>query len=207
MQTPKFFNRLEQNFNAMKVITLFSIGLSFLTCAFFYTVYIIQIKEKDKVIYVLDNKAAIKARALSINENREVEVRDQLGRFIDLFFTLDPDLRVIKQNVNQALNISDESVKSLNYARNEKGYYSQLINNSISSRVFTDSIVVDMSRQPYQATYFGRQELIRLTTTSVRKLVVSCYMRDVQRSNENSHGLLVENIKILDNSEIKLNKN
>ena len=74
-------------------------------------------------IYVLDRgKSLLLALSQDQATNRPVEAREHVRRFHELFFTLSPDAEAIKENVERALALCDESGYSYYQDLLEKGY-------------------------------------------------------------------------------------
>src|SRR5690606_16862223 len=69
------------------------------------------VSEMQTKIYVLANGKALEAFASDRKDNIPVEARDHVRSFHSLFFTLDPDDKVIKWNINKALYLADASAK------------------------------------------------------------------------------------------------
>ena len=67
--------------------------------------------------------------------------------------------------------------------------------------VRTDSIKLDLERMGF--IYYGKQIINRKSALIVRKLITEGSYQDIIRSQENSHGVLLKNWRILDNSELK----
>lgn len=121
--------------------------------------------------------------------------------FHRLFFTLAPDNKYIKENVEKSLYLIDDSGKKEYGNLKEKGFYNQLISSSSMVTVRTDSIKLDLERMGF--IYYGKQIINRKSALIVRKLITEGSYQDIIRSQENSHGVLLKNWRILDNSELK----
>src|SRR4030095_13446679 len=120
------------------------------------------------------------------------------------FFTLDPDDKVIDANVSKALYLSDGSAKQQYYNLKENSYYSNLISGNVSQEINVDSVMVDLNTYPYYFKCFCKQKIIRPTTIVTRNLLTEGYLRNVERSDNNPHGFLIEKWKILDNKDLKV---
>jgi conjugative transposon TraK protein len=156
-----------------------------------------------ETIFILDQGSILAAKAQNIQENRPVEAREHARRFHQYFFTLSPDERAINSTIERALLVADESVKKEYDNLKEKGFYNEIIAGNISQNVKIDSVFVDVNTYPYYVKCMGKVEIIRTSTITLRNLVSECYLRDVIRSDNNPHGFLVENWRVLDNSDIK----
>jgi conjugative transposon TraK protein len=152
-------------------------------------------------IYVLENGQLLTAGAQDARANRPVEARSHVTRFHELFFTLDPDQKAINNNVNKALYLADNSAKKQYENFKEKGFYNDLIAANISLETSVDSVVISGSR-PLTARCFAHQRVIRATSITNRNLISECSLRDVTRSENNPHGFLMENWRVLQNKDL-----
>jgi len=185
-------------------IVLGTLAFSFLFSGFVWISSERKIEENRSRIYVLENgKSLLLASRTGASENRPAEMRDHLSCFLTLAFTLSPDATYMNRNIDQALFLGDGSVSRFFDHLKEQKYYDEIIASSVSAHYRLDSIALDYAHYPYSATMYGRQEIIKSATLSIRELVCSCTLRNVPRSDNNSHGLLIENFKVLDNKEIQ----
>lgn len=82
-----------------------------------------------------------------------------------------------------------------------KGFYNDLIAANISLEMTVDSVVVTNSR-PMVARCYGHQRVIRATSVTNRNFLSECSLRDVTRSENNPHGFLMENWRVLKNEDL-----
>jgi conjugative transposon TraK protein len=156
---------------------------------------------QDKV-YVLANGKAIEAFASERKENIPVEAKDHVKTFHQYFFTLDPDDKVIKENISKALYLADGSAKNIYNDLRENGYYSSIISGNISQEILVDSVVIDVSNYPFSFRCYAEQKIIRPVSIVKRRLVTQGELRSVSRSDNNPHGFLIERWKTIDNQDI-----
>ncbi|MES2418305.1 MAG: conjugative transposon protein TraK [Bacteroidota bacterium] len=160
-----------------------------------------MVKITQAKIYILANGKAIEAFSSERRDNLPVEIRDHVKMFHHYFFTLDPDEKVIKRNIGNALNLSDQSAKKSYDNLKEQGFYSNLISANISQEIVTDSIKLDIDQYPFYFRCYATQKLIRSSSTIIRKLVTQGYLRNVGRSDNNPHGFLIERWETLENRD------
>lgn len=196
---------IETAFRRMRALLIAFVVLSGLVViVVVYAAFSFAQSAREK-IYVLDNgKSLMLALAQDVSQNRPVEARDHVRRFHELFFTLSPDEKAIEYNVSQALALADESAFLQYQNLKEKGFYNNLISANISQTVQIDSVVVDMNQYPYHAVCYGRQVITRSTSITYRNLVSECLLRNVQRSDFNPHGFLIEKWQVLKNADLKV---
>ena len=200
----KSLRNLETSYRNIRILAFVSVA-AFTLIAIGSLAFAYRVKtDSESRIYVVEQgKSLIAALRNDVRENRPVEGRDHIRRFHELFFTLDPDSKAIEEHINEALPYADESVSRLYLDTKEKGYYSQLIQASASQEVQVDSIQLDMNQYPYAFRTFARQQIIRLTNITVRRLITTGYLRNVSRSAENPHGFLIEKYAVRDNTDLE----
>lgn len=157
----------------------------------------------ESTIYVLANGKALEAYAADRKDNIPVEAKDHIKTFHQYFLTLDPDEKVIQQNITKALYMADASAKNEYDNLKESGYYSSVIAGNISQQISVDSISLDINQYPYWFKCYATQKIIRTTSTVSRSLVTQGYLRNVSRSDNNAHGFLIERWETLENKDIK----
>jgi conjugative transposon TraK protein len=156
---------------------------------------------QDKV-YILANGKALEAYASDRKDNIPVEARDHVKTFHKLFFTLDPDDKVIKTNVTKALYLADDSAKRIYDDLKENGYYSGIISGNISQTLQVDSVTVDINDYPYRFRCYATQNIIRTTSIAHRSLITEGNLRNVSRSDNNPHGFLIERWNTIENRDL-----
>lgn len=160
-------------------------------------------RESQQRIYILANGKALEAYSADRKDNIPVEARDHVKTFHHLFFTLDPDEKVITANITRALYLADVSAKEQYDNLKESGYYTNLITGNISQRVTIDSIFINTDSYPFYFRCAAEEKLIRTTSTVTRSLITEGFLRNVERSDNNPHGFLIERWTILENKDLK----
>jgi conjugative transposon TraK protein len=155
-------------------------------------------------IFILANGKVLEAFAADRKDNIKVEASDHVKMFHYYFFTLDPDDKVIQTNLTKALYLADASAKLSYDNLKENNYYTNMISGNVSQEVQADSITINTNVYPYYFLYKGQQKIIRPTSIVTRSLVTEGYLRNVSRSDNNSHGFLIERWKTLENKDIKI---
>lgn len=152
-------------------------------------------------IYVIEGGQLLTAGARDARADRPVEARAHVKQFHEDFFTLDPDQKAIDGNINKALYLADNSAKREYENLKEKGFYNDLIAANISMEITVDSVVLSKNR-PFTARTYAHQRLIRATSITNRDLIADCTLRDVTRSENNPHGFIMENWRVLQNTTL-----
>lgn len=201
------FKNIENAFSHVRLFTFVLIGACMATCC--YTIFesYKMVTEAQARIYLLANGKAFSAKAAERDDNIEVEARDHIKMFHFYFFTLDPDEKAIAANIGQALYLADGTAKKQYDDLKESGYYSGIVSGNITQKITIDSIQVDVHASPYYFRYYGTQKIIRPTAIVRRTLITEGYLRDdLNRSDNNSHGLLIEKWRIIENRDLEILK-
>ena len=159
--------------------------------------------EAQQRIYILANGKALEAYAADRKDNIPVEARDHIRMFLHYFFTLDPDEKVITNNITLALYLADGSAKKQYDNLKESGYYINIISGNISQQITIDSIYVSTDSYPFYFKCVAKEKLIRATSMVTRSLVTEGWLRNVERSDNNPHGFLIERWQVLENKDLK----
>jgi len=201
------FQQLKNIDTAFQHIKLFSIVM-ILVCCFISGFSLVKSYQATEAaqnrIYILANGKALEALSAGRKDNIQVEAKDHVKTFHQYFFSLDPDDKVIQAHVAKALYLADESAKDQYDNLRENGYYSNLISANISQEIEVDSVQVDLNQYPYFFRCFSTQKLIRATSTANRSLVTEGFLRNVNRSDNNPHGFLIERWKTISNRDTTL---
>jgi len=160
-------------------------------------------RESQQRIYVLANGQALEALAGDREANLPVEARDHVRSFHHYFFSLDPDEKVIREHVAKALYLADASAKKQYDNLRESGYYTNLIAANVSQQLESDSVSLEPGSYPIHFRYMATEKLIRASSVLTRSLVTEGWLRSVERSDNNSHGFLIERWTILENRDLK----
>lgn len=200
------FSKMKNIDSAFRYVRLFTIVIiiaSFGLCGYvLYSSHQLAALTQSKV-YVLANGKALEAMAAERKDNIPVEAKDHVRMFHYYFFTLDPDDKVIQNNLTKAMYLADGSAKRQYENLKESGYYTNIIAGNISQQISIDSVVVQTDQYPYYFRCFSTQQIIRATSIVSRNLITEGYLRNVSRSDNNSHGFIIEKWNTLENKDLK----
>lgn len=201
------FKKTKNIDTAFRHVRLFSIaflaGCIIISVMIAYKSYQLATQSQQR-IFILANGKALEAYAADRKDNIPVEARDHVKMFHHYFFTMDPDDKVIQSNITKALYLADGSAKQQYDNLKENGYYTNLISGNISQEMQADSIMINTENYPFYFRYKGQQKIIRPTTIVTRSLITEGYLRNVSRSDNNSHGFLIERWRTLENKDINI---
>jgi conjugative transposon TraK protein len=195
---------IDTAFKLVRSFTFLIIIASIMFCGFVLFKSYRLISEMQSKVYILSNGKALEAFAADRKENIPVEARDHIKSFHRLFFTLDPDEKVIQANVTKALYLSDNSAKREYDNLKENGYYANIIAGNISQQINVDSIAVETIVYPYHFRCYATQSIIRTTSIVTRSLITEGNLRSVSRSDNNPHGFLIEKWSTIENKDLKI---
>jgi conjugative transposon TraK protein len=194
---------IDTAFRQMRTVSIIVIISCMLICcyALFKSYRLVEVMQGK--VYILSDGKALEALASDRKDNIGVEARDHVKTFHQLFFTLDPDDKVIQSNLTKALYLADASAKTAYDNLSEIGYYANIIAGNISQQIQVDSVNVDLQNYPYHFRCYATQSIIRTTSTVTRSLITEGDLRNVSRSDNNPHGFLIERWSTLENKDLK----
>lgn len=199
------FTKMKNIDTAFRQVRVFSmlviVGCIVIGCFSVYKSFRL-VSEMQSKIYILANGKALEAYASDRKDNIPVEARDHVKTFHKYFFTLDPDDKVIKDNVTKALYLSDDSTKRVYDDLKENGYYAGIISGNISQTIAVDSIAIDINEYPYHFRCYAVQNIVRATSIVHRSLITEGSLRNVSRSDNNPHGFLIERWNTIENRDL-----
>jgi len=159
-----------------------------------------QVSSARENIYILDNNVPILAKQTNMQLNRPAEYRAHIDLFHSIFFSLTPDDKYIEYQMKRAMYLVDES-GALQYNNlKEKGFFNSILSSSSVLTLQTDSIQLDMVNKRF--IYYGKQIIDRRSSTVTRSLITTGNLKDIPRSDNNSHGVLITNWKTLENKDL-----
>nr|WP_158829184.1 conjugative transposon protein TraK [Mucilaginibacter sp. JXJ CY 39] len=158
------------------------------------------VSNAQKNIYILDNNVPILARQTDMQMNRPAEYRAHIDLFHSLFFSLTPDDNYMEYQMKKAMYLIDESgMKQYNNLK-ENGFFNSILSSSSVLTLETDSIHIDPIRKIFR--YYGRLKIDRRSSTVVRSLITEGSLKDIPRSDNNPHGVIITGWKTLENKDI-----
>lgn len=201
------FNQMKNIDSAFRLIRSFTIVViigSFLLCCFALYKSFRLVSQMQSKVYILANSKAFEANSSDRKDNIQVEAKDHVKTFHEFFFTLDPDDKVIQENLSKALYLADKSAKREYDNLKENGYYTNVIAGNISQKIQVDSISINITNYPYYFRCYATQNIIRATSTVSRSLITEGFLRNVSRSDNNPHGFLIERWSTIENRDLKI---
>ena len=188
----------------IRLATVISVG-SFLSaiiivgCNSFFMFRTVSNAQKN--IYILANNIPIQATQTDVQMNRPAEYRAHIDLFHSLFFSLTPDDKYMEYEMKKAMYLVDESGMQQYNDLKENGFFNSILSSSSVLTLQTDSIAVDMPRKYFR--YYGKLKIDRRSSTVVRSLITEGYLKDIPRSDNNPHGVLICSWKTIENKDLQ----
>lgn len=199
----KVLQNIDTSLKSMRIIMLGVIVLSFLFSSYIYYQSITLVEESRNKVYLLNQGDALElVRSRNGNDNIVAEIKNHITMFHQFFYNLDPDPVDIKARIDKALYLIDESGKQIHFKREEALYYHQLVDGSISTRVYIDSIIPRMENNNYYCKIFARLKYIRSSKISEKHIDSECRIRNAARTDNNPHGFIIEQYRLTNNTTV-----
>ena len=202
----KQFNNIETSFRRMKFVTTLCMAAAVVIAVGSVMISGTMMQEGNDKIYVVDKGSAVMAARTDEDLYRDLEAKDHVSRFHELMFNISPSSESIKRNLDKALVMSDKSAYDYYMDLSERGFYQRMISANISQEIVVDSIKVNMTGYPYDAKTYGRLFLLRESNITAYNFESSCRLVDVERSQNNPHGLMIEKFTVTKNENLGTRK-
>ena len=202
----KYFNNIETSFRKMKFVTVLSICAAALIAVGSVAAAGWYMEKSGQTIFVVDKGSAVMATRDSQDSYRELEAKDHVTRFHELMFNLSPSAESIQRNLDRALVMSDKSAYEYWMDLSERGFYQRLVSANISQEFVADSIKVDMLSYPHTVNTYGKLYMLRESNITAYQFESSCRLVDVERSQTNPHGLMIERFVVNRNDNLGTRK-
>lgn len=160
-----------------------------------------MVSNAQKNIYILAGNVPVQAMQTDMQMNRPAEYRAHVDLFHSLFFSLTPDDKYMEYAMKKAMYLVDQSGMQQYNDLKENGFFNSILSSSSVLTLQTDSVVLDMPRRYFR--YYGKLKIDRRSSTVVRSLVTEGYLKDIPRSDNNPHGVLITGWKTLENKDLQ----
>ena len=192
---------IEGKIRLATTVALGSILLCILVCGMVAFSAYKQVALARQSVYILDNNVPILARQTDMQMNRPAEYKAHVDLFHSIFFSITPDDKYIQYQMKKAMYLIDESgILQLNNLK-EKGYFNSVLSSSSVLTLETDSILLDVPKKYFR--FYGKLKIDRRSATLIRSLVTEGHLKDIPRSENNPHGLLITGWKTLENQDLE----
>ncbi len=200
----KVFNDLSKVHSKSNRVLYVSLILTFVsTFLNIYYAYVTNESAKSN-FYLLDNGQKLAAVRIK-DYRRAIDILSEghIENFHELFFALEPDLRMIKRNIeSNALYMGDHSVQRLYNRLVDQNYYEDVAKSGYSIEMERDSILIDYSKYPFPFRFIGKQKIIKNGNAEYRNLVTIGYLVETKSTPNNLNGLKIIKFQVLDNDDL-----
>ena len=195
---------METSFRAIRWLSLVAVVGSMVSGVCFFVMASRVMLKAQSTVYILSAGKAFEAFAGDREPNLRVEATWDVINFHTAFFTLEADEKFITSGLKRALYLVDGSGKRIYDNLKEKGYFAEVVSANISQHITVDSVALDLNAYPFYFKCYATERIIRPTSIVTRGLVTEGWLRNVDRSDNNEHGLMIERWAILENPDIKV---
>jgi len=159
-----------------------------------------MVANAQKNIYILDHGVPLLARQTDAQANRPAEYKAHVDLFHSLFFSLTPDDNYMEHQMKKAMYLVDQSGMQQYNDLKENGFFNSILSSSSVLTLQTDSVAIDLSKHYFR--YYGKLKIDRRSSTVIRSLITEGYLKDIPRSDNNPHGVLITAWKTLENKDL-----
>ena len=198
----KSYNSIDKVLDKNRKITLFIISMSFLTCIIMGV--LIYRVSKNNVMAVDKDGDIVSLTRTTEAEMLTIEADNHVRLFYDRFFSYNKSN--YKQQVELGLHLAGISGKRLYETYNQKQWYSNVVNNDllIQSKVLGD---IEFSYDNGQLYFYSkglqkisRGEIVEYRHLDLRAKIVKNNNGRIRKLNP--HGMIIDNIVILNNDKM-----
>ncbi|WP_424652916.1 hypothetical protein [Capnocytophaga sputigena] len=150
-------------------------------------------------VYAVDSKGdVIPLRLLHKEEDREIEIKANLDRFVDLYFDLDGF--TIKKKLEKLLWVLDTKPSNTVKQQMNSGYFNDFTNIAgLQQKAYILGNTIRVTKkEPYRATFRVRLQRINGDAVNYYNADVDCEMIEVSRNYPlNPYGLLITDFNVI----------
>lgn len=185
---------------AMTTVLISVVGSVLLCCVVLFWCFNMVTRERNQ-IYILDGEIPFLAQRAQLETTFKIEAEAHINQFHQFFFNLPPDNEYIQYTIGKAMYLADASALKQKQAMTENGFYSDIVSSSAVCSIMCDSI--SLNQETLEFTYYGKQLIKRRTSQIRRSMITTGKLQSVPRSKNNPHGLLICNLRTLENKDLK----
>lgn len=188
--------------NSYRFFSIIVVTVSFLVCCFFG--YVLYDVSQNNIMVVDGQGDILSASKSSEDELLKIESDNHIRLFYSSFFSYDKSN--YKKRCEKGLFLVGKSGQNLYQTYKLKGWYDVVINNDLIIESSVQSIKFDNKENQLLFEAFGVQKITRGNIIETRNLNIKGSISKHPNGRQieiNPHGLLIDNLIILDNSVIK----
>tara|TARA_R110000744_G_scaffold135782_3_gene245402 strand:+ start:11819 stop:12442 length:624 start_codon:yes stop_codon:yes gene_type:complete len=198
------FNDIERNQKRNRSLVYLALGVVLITVIVSMVLIHNAHKQARFNAYVI--QGGLRTPIEPITNSREqltLLTEGHIRQFHELFFSLEPDLDHIRDNIEKrALYMIDNSGKRLYVRLVEKKYFHDVVTNDYRYLIELDSVVVDYSKYPFPFTYYGKQSIEKGKNTTYRNLFTKGFIKETGVTANNLNGMKIMDFEVINNSDV-----
>lgn len=179
-------------FKTTQIIALVSVGLLVLSNVTWAVAYFTARQKGEERVYVVSDVGTVAASLASNYRPTVYEAKNHARNFMSLMHA--HDAGNYADRINAALKLVDKKVGARLYNRMKKGgileHYTRF---NSRTEIEIDSVVVNMSVEPYKGSIYSRQMYRYDTESESIPIAADFEMIRTHRSDANPFGLLITN--------------
>ncbi len=179
-------------FRATQAIAITAVGLLVLSNFLWAGVYFAARRKGEERVYVVSDGGTVAATLASNYRPTIYEARNHARNFMSMMHS--HDAGNYTERINAALKLVDKKIGARLYNRMKKGgileHYTRF---NSRTDIEVDSVVVDMSVEPYKGAIYTRQRYKYDTESETIPIAADFEMIRSHRSEVNPFGLLITN--------------
>ncbi len=179
-------------FRTTQAIAITAVGLLVLSNFIWASAYFIARKDGEERVYVVSDGGTVAATLTGSYRPTVYEAKNHARNFMSLMHA--HDAGNYADRINAALKLVDKKVGARLYNRMKKGgileHYTRF---NSRTEIEVDSVVVDVSAEPYKGSIYTRQLYKYDTESQLIPIAADFEMIRTHRSEANPFGLLITN--------------
>lgn len=193
MEPVKDFNKI---FNAMRLVTLLTIGGFFFSSALFFYLYHSKAEEVGKKVYVITDRGTFAAINADKRKTSIYEARNHVKTFMATMFA--HDAATYSERVEAALNLIDErSGKKIFNDFEEGQVHENYVRYNSRTDIDIDSIKINMGAAPLAGKVYARQNVYFGDNKKALPIAASFTLEETYRNDHNPFGLVLKNFDFI----------
>lgn len=192
-------------FQTIKVGALIIVVLCLLLVGFMGFLLLKKSDEATAKIWILDSSTgnayeAVQGNAYDV-QNRIFEYQAHVKDFYKLWYAWDESS--YERNIANGLYLVGETGKDLLNKYEETNMWRTIQENNLKTIVTIEKVDIDMNTIPKKGAIYGTQTARRPGGEVTRKIYASFEIYDIDRSELNPHGVILENWVVFDGSKVE----
>lgn len=189
--------------NAFWLIVLSLIVMALVSVFAMYKIDNVNERAKANA-YVLHKGTRVGLEPLTdLKRNLQILIEGHVERYHHYFFQLEPDMRMIKRNIeDNALYMVDDSGRRFYNRLVEEDFYKDIVMRGFRYEFDMDSLNVDYSDYPFPFTMYGNQTIEKGNRQYRKRLVTTGRLKTTGVTTKNLNGVKILEFHVANNESI-----